>query len=116
MQRLILMAILLTLSCAGMGGPSKLTPEELLANRIQEYFRRCEAFGFSGALLVVKVDVILVHRGYGFANRQQSIPVTSAVFHRVVAADRSGNTNLRKSCGHHTIDRCSIRRDDKSIP
>ena len=53
-----------------------------LGAALDEYMRRLEGYGFSGALLVAKNDEIYLAKGYGLADRERSIPVTAdTVFH-----------------------------------
>src|SRR5690349_4589452 len=48
-----------------------------LGATLDEYMRRLEGFGFSGALLVAKDDRVFLAKGYGLADRERSIPVSS---------------------------------------
>lgn len=53
-----------------------------LGAALDEYMRRLEGYGFSGALLVAKNEEIYLSKGYGLADRERSIPVTAdTVFH-----------------------------------
>jgi CubicO group peptidase (beta-lactamase class C family) len=47
-----------------------------LRAQLDEYISRITAFGFSGAVLVVRGDEVLVSRGCGFADRGQRVPNT----------------------------------------
>lgn len=52
-----------------------------LGAKINEYLTRLEAFGFSGTLLVENKGEVILHKGYGLANRAEKIPVnTSMIF------------------------------------
>ncbi len=51
--------------------------EKDIKAKINEYMARSEKNGFSGALLVAKAGNIILSRGYGLANRERNIPVTS---------------------------------------
>jgi CubicO group peptidase (beta-lactamase class C family) len=44
---------------------------------LDEYMKRLEGFGFSGALLVAKDGEIHLAKGYGLADREHSIPVSA---------------------------------------
>jgi CubicO group peptidase (beta-lactamase class C family) len=45
--------------------------------KVDEYLRRLEPLGFSGAVLVAKDGEILLEKGYGWANRERKILFTS---------------------------------------
>ena len=51
--------------------------EKDIKDKINEYMIRSEKNGFSGALLVAKQGEIILSRGYGLANRERNIPITS---------------------------------------
>ena len=52
-----------------------------LGATLDEYLSRLVPYGFSGAILVAKEGEILLHKGYGWADREQRIPVgTNTVF------------------------------------
>lgn len=44
--------------------------------RVDEYLTRAAAFGFSGAVLVARDGEIVLHAGYGEADREADLPVT----------------------------------------
>ena len=44
--------------------------------QIDLYLKECESNGFNGSLLIVKNDSIILNKGYGFANKKNSIPNT----------------------------------------
>ena len=46
------------------------------AARIHEYLTRATAFGFSGSVLVARDGEIVLHAGYGKADRDAGVPVT----------------------------------------
>ncbi|MFQ5825182.1 MAG: serine hydrolase domain-containing protein [bacterium] len=48
-----------------------------IGTKIDEYMSRLENLGFSGALLVAKDDEIILAKGYGLADRERNIPVTT---------------------------------------
>jgi CubicO group peptidase (beta-lactamase class C family) len=48
-----------------------------LGQALDQYLKRLEAYGFSGSLLVAKNGQIFLSRGYGLADRERSIPVTT---------------------------------------
>lgn len=45
--------------------------------RLDEYLTRLSRFGFSGAVLVAKEGRVLLHKGYGWANKQGGVPNTT---------------------------------------
>lgn len=49
-----------------------------LGQALDQYLERLEAFGFSGSLLVAKNGQIFLSKGYGLADREQRIPVTTS--------------------------------------
>jgi CubicO group peptidase (beta-lactamase class C family) len=57
------------------------TPGEIvegdLAKKLDTYLTRITPFGFSGALLVVKDDKVILNKGYGMAIRSENVPNTS---------------------------------------
>lgn len=62
-------------SCTQSGSPGLVQRGK--AERIDELFTRYTDSGeFSGAVLVVKEDQVLLREGYGFANREEQIPNT----------------------------------------
>ncbi len=48
-----------------------------LAAKLNEYMTRLSAYGFSGALLVAKDGGVVMHKGYGPADKEQGVPVTT---------------------------------------
>ncbi len=44
---------------------------------LDAYLARAAGFGFSGAFLIARNDSILLHEGYGDADREQGVPVTA---------------------------------------
>ena len=46
------------------------------AARIHEYLTRATAFGFSGSVLVAREGEVVLHAGYGEADRDAGVPVT----------------------------------------
>jgi CubicO group peptidase (beta-lactamase class C family) len=48
-----------------------------LGARIDEYLMQAAAFGFAGAVLVAKDGQVILHRGYGLADRERGIPITA---------------------------------------
>lgn len=51
--------------------------ENNIKNKIDEYMTRSEKNGFSGAILVAKNGEIILSKGYGLADRERNIPITS---------------------------------------
>ncbi|MCI0696854.1 serine hydrolase [candidate division KSB1 bacterium] len=48
-----------------------------LGAKLDQYMTRLARFGFSGALLVAQKGKIILHKGYGWANRARGIPITN---------------------------------------
>jgi len=48
-----------------------------LALSLDRYFTRATAFGFSGVVLIAEKGQILLHEGYGLADREAGVPLTS---------------------------------------
>ena len=52
-----------------------------LAARLDKYLTSASRFGFSGAVLVARGGRVLLHKGYGFADKSRGLPVmTETVF------------------------------------
>lgn len=49
-----------------------------LSRKLDEFVTRHAAYGFSGAVLVADGGHVLLHKGYGFADRKRSVPNTTA--------------------------------------
>ncbi|HEX9953326.1 MAG TPA: serine hydrolase [Rubricoccaceae bacterium] len=47
-----------------------------LAERLDAHLRDAAAAGFSGAVLLAHGDTVLLHQGYGLADREHGVPVT----------------------------------------
>jgi CubicO group peptidase (beta-lactamase class C family) len=47
-----------------------------VGQKLDQYLSRLEALGFSGAVLVAKDGKIVLHKGYGLADREKKIPYT----------------------------------------
>lgn len=47
-----------------------------LKSRLDDYLSTVSALGFSGSIMIVKEGEILLHKGYGFADRENSAPNT----------------------------------------
>lgn len=45
--------------------------------RINNYLKACQANGFNGSVLIVRNDSIILNKGFGLANKEDSIPNTS---------------------------------------
>ena len=54
-----------------------------LGQDLDEYLTRCEVFGFSGAALVARRGEIVLHKGYGLANRSERIENSIETLHSV---------------------------------
>ncbi|MDP9122985.1 MAG: serine hydrolase, partial [Acidobacteriota bacterium] len=67
-----------TIACQRPHGPPVEVLRGSLRERLDTYMRRAQGFGFSGALLVARGGEIVLHQGYGLADRRRGIPVTSS--------------------------------------
>lgn len=47
-----------------------------VGEKLDAYLTRLEGFGFSGSILVAKDGQVLLHKGYGLADREKGIPFT----------------------------------------
>jgi CubicO group peptidase (beta-lactamase class C family) len=57
--------------------PAEVVAGELGA-QIDGYLTRAAALGFAGAVLVARDGQVILHKGYGLADRERGIPVTTA--------------------------------------
>src|SRR5262245_16057727 len=48
-----------------------------LGARLDQYLTRLAAYGFSGAVLIAKDSVVVLHKGYGLADIDKGIPNTT---------------------------------------
>lgn len=69
----VLLLMILAVSCASTG-ESPPPPTEL-SRRLEAFLTRAADSGFAGSVLVVRNGRVLLHQGYGFADRQRSTPV-----------------------------------------
>lgn len=74
LYKLLLVA---TFFCACVDRQSETTKSKLLSSSMNDYLTSCESNGFNGAVLIVKGDSIILNKGYGFANKEQSVAYTS---------------------------------------
>ncbi len=63
-----LLPILLILSLVGFASVSQAQSSNAVADNITEYLSRLEGVGYSGSVMVVQDDEVLVNEGYGLAN------------------------------------------------
>ncbi|TET71235.1 MAG: class A beta-lactamase-related serine hydrolase [Candidatus Aminicenantes bacterium] len=55
--------------------PTLASPEDNLRKKLDSYILTAVKAGFSGAVLVAKGGKVIVHNGYGLADREKNIPV-----------------------------------------
>ena len=55
--------------------PTLASPEDNLRNKLDNYIRTAVKAGFSGAVLVAKGGEVILHNGYGLADREKNIPM-----------------------------------------
>lgn len=76
---IIILAITFSHATAAWGAPATAAPPaapSLTWETLEERMQAEEAAGFSGSVLVVRGDRVVLDRGYGFANREEKIPAT----------------------------------------
>lgn len=57
--------------------PPDATVRGTLGARLDEHLTRAARFGFAGAILVAKDGEVILHKGYGLADRERGLPVTA---------------------------------------
>jgi len=65
----------LILFLANQSVPVFAVPEDNLQNKVDSYVRTAVEAGFSGAVLVATGGKVILHKGYGLADREKNIPV-----------------------------------------
>lgn len=82
--RLICSATLVFFAAVGISRAGECTPSEVsgvvrgqMGERLDHHVRSGTKLGFSGNVLVAKGGEIVLHRGYGFADRKNCLPVTN---------------------------------------
>jgi CubicO group peptidase (beta-lactamase class C family) len=71
----VLLSVLSVLSVApGAFAAGPATVPGALGEKLDLYMTRLEGFGFSGALLVAKDGRVVLHKGYGLADRKSRVP------------------------------------------
>lgn len=53
--------------------------------QMDNYLTRLAAYGFAGTVLVAKGDEVLLHKGYGWADRQQRVPNTTSTLYDIAS-------------------------------
>lgn len=78
-ERWIRFALLTALSSPGVTGAHPLPAQVRgpLGARLDDHLTRAARFGFAGAFLVAKDGEIILHKGYGLADRERGLPVTA---------------------------------------
>src|SRR5687768_11905721 len=71
----LLSSLILSLCCAVSLAASNASPAVVsgVGHKLDEYVSRLEGLGFSGVVLIAKDDKVILHKGYGLANREQRI-------------------------------------------
>jgi len=75
-RAVLLVALLLAAAPAFAAQPSRGIVTGPLGTKIDTYLTRLEGFGFAGSLLVAKDGQIVLHKGYGLADREKGVPFT----------------------------------------
>ena len=55
--------------------PAIAGPQDNLTKKLDDYILKAVEAGFSGAVLVVKGGEVILHEGYGLADREKNLPV-----------------------------------------
>jgi CubicO group peptidase (beta-lactamase class C family) len=63
-------------------------PRTTLSSSLNEYFRRMEAHGFSGAVLVSDHGKVVLAEGYGLADRPSGTPVKADTIFQIASLDK----------------------------
>ncbi|HEX5138044.1 MAG TPA: serine hydrolase domain-containing protein [Planctomycetota bacterium] len=59
------------------------------AKEIDDYLTRCERFGFSGSVLVVRAGKTLLQRGYGLADREKGVLASADTTYEIASATKT---------------------------
>lgn len=70
---LILVCLTTILSVACQSKKTTANQSDVLNSTIGDYLKQSEANGFSGAVLVVKNDSIIINKGFGLANKENNV-------------------------------------------
>ena len=77
MRRRVFWTVLLFLAAVpAVAAPSRGTVSGPVGEKLDAYLTRLEGFGFAGSILVAKDGQIVLHKGYGLADREKGIPFT----------------------------------------
>jgi CubicO group peptidase (beta-lactamase class C family) len=74
--RAFTLTVLLLLAAPALAAPNRGTVSGPVGEKLDAYLTRLEGFGFAGSILVAKDGQILLHKGYGLADREKGIPFT----------------------------------------
>jgi CubicO group peptidase (beta-lactamase class C family) len=74
--RAFTLTVLLLLAAPALAAPNRGTVSGPVGEKLDAYLTRLEGFGFAGSILVAKDGQILLHKGYGLANREKGTPFT----------------------------------------
>ncbi|MCI0411293.1 beta-lactamase family protein [bacterium] len=59
-----------------------------LGTKLDQYLERLEGFGFSGQMLIAKDEEIILHKGYGLADREKGIAVTTGMLFEIASISK----------------------------
>jgi len=76
LSRKVLAALLLLTAIPLLAAPDRGTVSGPVGEKLDAYLTRLEGYGFAGSILVAKDGRILLHKGYGLADREKGIPFT----------------------------------------
>ena len=69
--------------------PAESAPGEIVAGKLgaqlDQYLTRLAAYGFSGTVLVAKEGEVVLHKGYGWADRERHLPNTTGTVYDVAS-------------------------------
>ena len=72
---IVLISIISCISCNNK--KDKSSNYRVQDTQLDHYLKACEANGFNGSILIVKNDSVILNKGYGLANKKDSVPNTS---------------------------------------
>lgn len=88
MKKLLVFLLCITLQLLCASGISRETVKDKLGSEIDAFLTRLSKDGYSGSVLVARRGEIILHKGYGMANRERGIPNTSATLFNVASVGK----------------------------
>ena len=59
-----------------------------LSQKLDDFFTRSTAYGFSGSVIIAKGNQVLLRKGYGLIDRQRDLPVTTETVFSIASLDK----------------------------